>query len=236
MQGRVYGSGESRQRIAQRQRPGVQPDQQARVEGGVVRTSAAQPLRSPAGPCGRSWLTVCLAGSFASSVVIRNTTGRSGVMMTYWYRRLVALSRNFALGLVLAGLVIGVLGFHFLLDSRRFYARATATADGVVVDVVESNSGENTAYFPVVRFVTPFEQTVEFKSDSTDRDYQLGDSVRVRYDPRNPQDARLDTWLEQGGFGATLMLIGFFALIGGVVWWYFRRARRHVGAHEIPQL
>ena len=157
--------------------------------------------------------------------------------MTYWYRRLVALSRKSALGLVPAGfLVVGVLGLHSLLDSRRFYASATATADGVVVDVVESNSGEDTTNFPVVRFVTPFEQTVEFKSDSTDGHYHLGDSVRVRYDPRNPQDARLDTWWEQGGFGAMMMLMGFLPLIGGVVWWYFRRARRHVGAHEIPQL
>jgi hypothetical protein len=125
--------------------------------------------------------------------------------------------------MALAGAVCLVVGGKALVDSRRFAAKASA-ANAVVVDVaevvrrVQKRSGDNwydedvTYFHPVLRFVTTSEQTVQVQASEGSEDpsaHRVGDSVRILYDPANPQDARLDTWFSRWGEAVVLSSIGF---------------------------
>jgi hypothetical protein len=107
-----------------------------------------------------------------------------------------------------------------LVASQRFLAKAEV-AEGVVVDVATSvereqrKSGDRTDYVdvtyfaPIVRFRDGREQVVQFQAgqrSSGQPAYRVGDSVRVLYDPANPQDARLDTVF--GRWGAAMIFLG----------------------------
>jgi hypothetical protein len=154
--------------------------------------------------------------------------------------------------LMLGGVISLVVGVKTLVDSQRFEARAVAT-NGVVVDVTEGvesvrrGSGDNsyyedvTIFHPVVRFVTAREQEVRFQaSEGSDdpRAYGVGDSIGVLYDPTNPRDARLDTWVSRRGDSITLITIGLALLIiGAVVYWLLRspgRAARRAAQQNRP--
>jgi len=139
--------------------------------------------------------------------------------------------------LMLGGAIFFVVGVKALVDSQRFVARATAT-DAVVVDVagvvksVRRGSGDSahyedvTIFHPVVRFVTAREQEVRFRAREGSEDpsaYGVGDSIRVLYDPANPQDARLDTWTSRWGYSIYLVMIGLVLIgIGTGIYWMLR--------------
>ena len=144
--------------------------------------------------------------------------------------------------LMLGGAICLVAGVKALVDSQRFVAKATA-ANGVVVDVAEvvqqvQKRGPDgdwyyedvTVFHPVLQYVTAGEQQVRFQASEGSDDpfaYGVGDSIRVLYDPANPQAARLDTWGSRWGDSITLVAIGFGLLvIGGVISWLLRSPRR----------
>jgi hypothetical protein len=143
--------------------------------------------------------------------------------------------------LMLAGAIALVAGVKTLVDSQRFLARAVTT-NGVVVDVAEvveqvrRGSGDNwyyedaTIFYPVVRFVTAREQEVRFQAKEGSEDparYGVGDSIRVLYDPANPRNARLDTWVSRRGDSLTMVAIGLgLVVIGAVGFWLVRSPGR----------
>jgi hypothetical protein len=124
---------------------------------------------------------------------------------------------------ILVGAFFIGLGVRSLVTTQRFLAKAS-TADGVVVrldKVVErSREGDRyTLYYPVVRFVTASGQVVEYSDDLGEDPpaYRVGDSVRVLYDPADPQKARLDTWSSQW-LGATIQIgVGGLVFVIGVI-------------------
>jgi hypothetical protein len=129
-------------------------------------------------------------------------------------RRLRLTSLLFLFFPLLGALLLG-LGVRSFVTTERFLAKAS-TADGVVVRVVAAGGD---TYSPVVRFVTASGQVVEYKDHvgSDPPAYRVGDSVRVFYDPANPQKARLDSWLSRW-FGATILtILGVVFLFVGVV-------------------
>jgi hypothetical protein len=114
------------------------------------------------------------------------------------------------LGLLIASLFI-------FLNTRSFInssARATGT---VVAHVSVKSSGGDTTYAPVITFRTPDGQTIEFKSQtsSSSRSPAVGQTVEVLYNPRNPQEASVNSfsslWLLPiilSGLGAGFFIIG----------------------------
>jgi Protein of unknown function (DUF3592) len=144
--------------------------------------------------------------------------------------------------MMVAGAICLVVGAKALVDARLFVAKAAA-ANGVVVDVAEavervqkrSPGGDwyyedVTVFHPVVRFVTAREQAVRFKASEGSGDpfaYGVGDSIRVLYDPANPQAARLDTWASRWGDSVVLGMVGLaLASLGGLGFWLFRSPGR----------
>lgn len=96
-------------------------------------------------------------------------------------------------------------------------------AQGTVVDNSYQTTQDGTtisgAYYPVVEFSTGEGQTVRFTDGigSLPPDYEVGATVRVLYDPAEPQAARLWSW-KRLWFAPTLFLaigllpVGVFAL------------------------
>jgi Protein of unknown function (DUF3592) len=147
--------------------------------------------------------------------------------------------------LMLAGAIFFVGGLKVLVDSERFAAKAVA-ADGVVIDIVgvvenvrmgtsdPPNYQDVTFYHPVIRFVTARGEDVQFQAAEGSRDQsvdQIGESVRILYDPENPRDARLDSWFSRWGDATILISIGFANLVIGAV--IFRLGRHR--AQRRPQ-
>jgi hypothetical protein len=152
--------------------------------------------------------------------------------------------------LMLAGATALVVGGKALVDSRRFVATAVAT-NGVVVDVagvvqqVQKRGPDGdwyyqdvTVFHPVVRFVTAREREVRFQASEGSNDpfaYRVGDTIRVLYDPANPQAARLDTWSSRWGDSVTLVAIGLGLLVLGAVGYWLLRSRGPAARRGAPQ-
>jgi hypothetical protein len=129
-----------------------------------------------------------------------------------------------SMGLLLLGVGVVVVGVHDLVDNLRPPSAASQRADGVVtrIESVTTGSGskQRTTYHPVVRFLTAHEQVIVFTSNAGGN-YRVGDSVKVRYDPNNPQGARLDSLGDRvwGAVGAVVLLLGALVVMfwGGVM-------------------
>jgi hypothetical protein len=137
--------------------------------------------------------------------------------------------------LMLGGILFLGVGVKGLVDSWRFTANASG-ANGVVVEVVgvvervQRGSGDHTYYenvtffHPVVQFVTAREQVVRFQASEGHEKrstYQVGDTVRIVYDPANPRDARLDTWFSRWGDPLIPVALGLFMVVLGAVIYFF---------------
>jgi Protein of unknown function (DUF3592) len=167
-------------------------------------------------------------------------SGRQGVPL--WAQGVLII-------LMLAGIVLVGVGVKGLVDSQRFMAKASRT-NGVVVDVARVVQQERrgpsdnpyyvdvTYFHPVVQFVTAREQPVWFQAGEGSKDpltYQVGDSVRVLYDPARPQDARLDTWFSRWGGSIMLGGLGLFLVVLGVVIWVALRSFGRAAGRGAPQ-
>jgi Protein of unknown function (DUF3592) len=118
------------------------------------------------------------------------------------------------LGLAVVLLAIGA---ATLVHEARF-VRGAERATGTVIDLESRTSDGDLAYYPVVRFTTAEERTVEFTSSSTSSSPpDVGDHVEVLYDPDDPRDAQLSgffsLWLWPivlGGLGIGFGAAGLF--------------------------
>lgn len=91
--------------------------------------------------------------------------------------------------------------------------------------VPPTETGELPTYRPVVSFRVGTAQTIRFQSiaHSNPPEYELGDSVRVLYDPGCPSEARIRSftslWLLPivlGGLGLIFTVLGVVLLLGGI--------------------
>jgi len=114
-----------------------------------------------------------------------------------------------------AAILLGVAIFFFV-RTRRFLARAIDT-QGTVIGLVASRGSEGaTTYKPVVQFTTPEGGTFQFTDSvgSSPPGFDVGEAAPVKYDPQNPQRARIGT-----GFRLwfLVVLLGGLGLIFGIV-------------------
>lgn len=119
-------------------------------------------------------------------------------------------------GLLLAGYLIGA------ARTRRFL-RNGADAQGVVVDlnryVTRGSDGRSArSVQPVVAFDLPDGRQVTFEDalGTSWEPYELGAVVPVKYDPGDPEDARIvdSSFRASGGNAVFLLFGGAFSLIG----------------------
>ncbi len=121
------------------------------------------------------------------------------------------------------GLILLAVGAYLYFREAAFLGRAQQ-ATGRVTDLYySSDSDGGGSYCPSVEFTTRAGQTVSYDSNvcSDPPAYQVGQQVRILYDPQHPQDAQLTGLWGQYAAVIILFLIGVpFSLIG--VWMFFR--------------
>ncbi|MBU0485074.1 MAG: DUF3592 domain-containing protein [Proteobacteria bacterium] len=121
------------------------------------------------------------------------------------------------MAMIALGLFAG--GWYLYLDLQGFSGKALSVQGEVVRLESRSNSGSNAGgptYYPVIRFLANGEKKVSFtdKIGSNPPLYQIGDQVKVLYDPESPGKAIIDHGL--------LNCLPAVALIGAgglMSWW-----------------
>jgi hypothetical protein len=115
------------------------------------------------------------------------------------------------------GLIILAGAIYLLVRSSAFVATA-AHAGGKVVDLADSRSNDgSTTFRPVVSFEVGGESyTFKSKNGSRPARYDIGDAVDVLYDPKNPQDARIDRFADLWLGAIIAGALGLF--FGGIAW------------------
>lgn len=126
---------------------------------------------------------------------------------------------------ILALILLGI-GLVFGIE-RIVFSLGSESASGEIIEVrVAQNEvpmmakGTGLHYYPLIRFLAPNGQSVEFESPAglTGLNYEVGQTVGVRFLPGQPSRAYLDsTWGLYGlpiillGTGALFLLFGFVA-------------------------
>lgn len=136
------------------------------------------------------------------------------------------------------GLGLLIVSLFVFLNTRSF-VNSSARATGTVVAHAQSRSSDgDLTYAPVISFRTNDGQTVEFKSrnSSTRPAHAVGETVEVLYNPRNPQEAEINSfsslWL------ATIILSGLgagFFVVGTIVFLAFRGSGKEAETLEMMQ-
>jgi hypothetical protein len=126
----------------------------------------------------------------------------------------------------LMGLGLLVASVFIYLNTRSFI-NSSARAKGTVIAHAQSRSSDGgLTYAPVISFRTPDGQTVEFKSQTSSNNPSpaLGESVEVLYNPRNPQEAEINSFTSLWILTIILSALGAgFFIIGTTVFIAFRR-------------
>jgi Protein of unknown function (DUF3592) len=101
--------------------------------------------------------------------------------------------------------------------------------DGLVVEIYrkprKGNESWSTAQAPVIQFVTNKNRVIKYYSTTylTPCPYQVGNYVKIRYLPENPQEAILDwkdAWILTiafGVFGGVICLITYYYLLKSLI-------------------
>jgi hypothetical protein len=101
---------------------------------------------------------------------------------------------SFCSGLAAVGLLAGAIWSYFK-QKNQMESRAPAT--GTVVELVHraTTGGRSGIFCPVVEFTAPSGGRIRFTSDfgSHPAGHKIGQSVKVRYDPAEPQKAEIES-------------------------------------------
>lgn len=137
---------------------------------------------------------------------------------------------------------VGMLaGSFFILSHTRGFIAGASEAEGKVIALDRSTSSSNsgsrsTAYRPVVGFASGTGKRFEFTSSvgSSPPSHRVGESVTVLYNPADPSNARIKSFVQLWfGFLIVFVLGLVFAAIGlGMI---FVRARGRSRAEWLRQ-
>src|SRR5215212_3930166 len=126
--------------------------------------------------------------------------------------------------LTAVGAVFAFHGLRVLRKTRRFVA-ASASATGTVTDSVGrwyrdpgDDPGVLKLSHPVVRFVTVEGRTVEFESAvGSNLAPKVGQQVTVLYDPLDPKEIRIKSFMMLWGIPSVFAVLGAFLLVPAVL-------------------
>src|SRR5262245_49574656 len=99
------------------------------------------------------------------------------------------------LGFIGLGLLVGA---FFALRHTLGFRPVSTEAEGVVVDLEEYSGDDGTMYKPVVEWKDPAGRARRLTGSVASRppSFSRGEHVRVRYDPADPERARIDSFTE----------------------------------------
>lgn len=110
-------------------------------------------------------------------------------------------------------------GVYSFVSTREFLGNAVS-ANGVVIDLEEHWDSDDSSYtyYPRVRFQTEGGQAYEFTGDvgSSPAAFDVGEEVRVLFDPADPSGARIDSFMQLWFVSVILGGLGLvFSIVGG---------------------
>jgi hypothetical protein len=112
----------------------------------------------------------------------------------------------------------------WMLAKKRAFVRDSVTAPGDVVALVNIWDGQEVSHFPKVLFRTESGREVTFQSETGNNPpaRRVGEKVRVRYRPDQPQSAEIDSFFSLWGAALLFGLLGgAFTLVGLGMWFGF---------------
>jgi hypothetical protein len=119
--------------------------------------------------------------------------------------KLLRTLRNLACGGVVLGLV-AITAAAF--ETYRFKSKAI-TAEGTVIELIRVAGDDNDTFAPRVQFkdTSGTEHTFRARSSSYPAAYTVGEKVRVLFDPKAPETARLDAPIELWGLPFAISIV-----------------------------
>ena len=114
--------------------------------------------------------------------------------------------------------------------TKKFLEKAS-TAEGTVIEHSRHSINDNKnrsapVYYPVVQYKTAEGKAEEFISStgSNPPDYDVGDKVKVFYDPLKPKHAKINYFVDIWLLPLILGFIGtIFTTLGSLFWYFFLR-------------
>jgi hypothetical protein len=125
--------------------------------------------------------------------------------------------------LKIIGLIFSAVGMilliaaGFVFQSTRTFLESSEQATGTIKDLVLGDSSSSSGvYYPVVTFKTSSGETIEFRSSvgANPPSYRKGELVPVRYDPRDPYRAGIDSFFYL--WFTVILLSGMGTVFGGI--------------------
>lgn len=119
--------------------------------------------------------------------------------------------------------IVGVMlliGAIFVYKNTSDFLLDAVSAQGTIIDLVQSRNSESVSYHPVVKFIDADGQAVEFTSSTggSASSYPLGDLVEVLYQPHNVKNARVKSFFALWGAAVFMAVLGAgFVFIGAVI-------------------
>ena len=85
---------------------------------------------------------------------------------------------------------------YFTISTKSFLNKAEK-ARGTVLEIVERRTSDGTMYYPVYSFADVYgtEHKIYSKSGSYPPQYEVGDSISIFYDPENPKEIKMDSFV-----------------------------------------
>jgi len=123
------------------------------------------------------------------------------------------------IGLVL---LAGAISLYF---AKQSFLKRAETVQGKVVELVSKRSDNSIMYTPVISFITREGSEIEFASSvsSNPPSYSVGETVEIMYDPKEPNEADINSFsslwlgvLVLGILGTVFFLIGFAIILYGL--------------------
>lgn len=131
----------------------------------------------------------------------------------------------------IVGVIFAMVGFLMLLGSGLWaksvasFVDEAASTQGEVIEMVMRRSSDSTTYAPKYRFVVDGQQvyTVTSSSGSNPPGYEVGEKLQVLYNPQNPSDAKINSfmglWFGPVLVGAMGLVFSLFAAVPAYMFW-----------------
>jgi Protein of unknown function (DUF3592) len=137
---------------------------------------------------------------------------------------------------VIVAVALAVFGSPFLgvglfeayknLEERKQFVVVSGTVVGNSYSTTNDEGVVSGAYYPQVEFETLQGLKVRFTdgAGSLPADYDIGDRVKVLYNPRNAKEARISSWKRLWLVPTILTTVGLLPLVVFVLWvvWWQR--------------
>ena len=105
----------------------------------------------------------------------------------------------------LGSLAFGVISIPFTIS---FIISSAVTEGRIVGENRKAEMEGGFSYAPIVRFVTKDGRSITSSSNIYGSRHRIGESVTVRYDPADPENAKIDSFSQLWGWSYIPLILG----------------------------